>query len=230
MMKNISFTAEEAEWLTKLLLQRISLYVDIPKVKPTIIDHCISAILKLEEKLTVKLKDWERTVCASVINEDLPTYEKQINVTDAFSLVCMTADQRTMLYYIDMGKTILKKIHKPKQEALPDYNFNSLYRNQYELLSKLKSCDLIYISKTDGNNVYKIGFVYKGIEASVYELSQQINPGDLAFYTLNMDAIQYGRRSFSMVTDRSEAFNLLSRCDDHKYPANQLTFFKQLLK
>ena len=229
MMKNISFTAEEAEWLTKLLLQRISLYADIPALKNKYIDACISTTLKLEEKLTVKLNEWERTMCASVISEHLPTYQKQINVTDVFSLVCMTADQKTMLYHMDMGKTILKKLHKPKQEGLPDYNFNSFYRDKYEVLSKLKSCDLIYISKTDGNNVYKIGFVYKGIEASVYELSQQINPEDLAFYTLNMDAMQYGISSFSVVTDRSEAFNLLSRCDDHKYPANQLTFLKQLL-
>ncbi|MEJ2881509.1 hypothetical protein [Pedobacter sp. GR22-6] len=229
MLKKVNFTAEEADWLTRLLLQRISLYGERSSPRPKVIDHCISAMLKLEEKHNVSLKDWEKTMCISVVNENLPVYYKQVEVTDAFSLITMTTEQRTILDYIDMGKSVLKKLRKDEQETLPDYNLNTSYREKYQLLEKLKSCDLIYISRSGEDNVYKIGFVYQSREASVYRLSNEIRPDDLAFYALKMDAIKYGKQRFTLVTDRCGAFDLLSKCDECNYPANQLNFFKQLL-
>lgn len=228
-MKKVTFTAEEADWLTKLLLQRISLYTEGPSPKPRVIDHCISAMFKLEEKLTVNLKDWEKTMCNSVVNEILPVFYNQVEVTDAFSLVGLTSEQRSVLEYIDQCKSILKKLSNQKAEAFTDHNLNAFYRDKFAVLNKLKSCDLIYISSTGERNVYKIAFVYQGKEASVYELSHRIRPDELTFYPIKMNAVEYGKKHFTMVTDRSGALDVLSSCDEVNYLANQLSFFRGLL-
>ena len=141
----------------------------------------------------------------------------------------MTIEQRKKLELIDMGKSILLKFSGKKKETFPDHNLSSFYGDRYAALAKLKKCGLVYISKVVGNNIYKIGFVHEGNEASVYELNHIVRPSDLMFYKIGMNAIQYGQRHFSWVTDRRGALDLLDKCDEDEYPANQLAFFKHLL-
>ena len=186
-------------------------------------------MFKLEEKPDVLLTELEKALCSGAVNELLSSDDNKMNIPDAYTLVNMTIEQRKKLELFDMGKSILLKLSVKKKETFPEHNLSSFYRDRYATLVKLKKCDLVYISKIEGNNIYKIGFVHEGNEASVYELNHVVRPSDLVFYKIGMNAIQYGQRHFSLVTDRRSALDLLDKCDENEYPANQLAFFKYLL-
>lgn len=188
-------------------------------------DYATSAMLKLDD-LSAYLKDWERSMCISVANEKLSELDSSVKVTDAYSLLNISASDRKILEEIDLAKIVLIKLGEGKARSQMGHDFSSFYVDGYLALQKLTKCEMIYISKSFDNKVYKIGFVHDGKEVSVYDMRHKVDIGDIQFYTLNDDPISYGKRYFSVVTDKSGALSILK---GENYPDDQLHFFSRLL-
>lgn len=226
-MKKINFAPIERDWLVDLLLQRIAMYSKFqPKEK--YVEYSAAAVLKLDH-LEVNLKDWEKSMCLSVTNEWLSKFGDSIDVADAYSLLNVSEEDRKILDQIDLAKTILIKLGENRAKSRIGHDFSLFYRDGHAMLNKLSACYMIYLSKSEDGNVYKIGFVHEGKEVSIYEMRHKVEISDMQFGSLKDDPISYGKKYFSSVTDKAGALVTLRECKGEDYPENQLRFFSQLL-
>jgi len=226
-MSKINLTFQERKWLSGQLLNRLSFYNDCKGIKPWYQGKCVSAMLTIEDGEHVKLEVKESLMCLSILNQRLRALNDAVSVGNAYDLMLLDAVGKDTLLELDFCYGLLAKFEKKRKTQ--SEGFGSYYQGKLSVIDRLKAANMIYLSHTKLNEVYKIGFVDGESYCCVFELSHMVRLSDLKFYRLPSDPLSYGKKHFSVITDRGSAATLLSDCLECEYPPYQLQFIRQLL-
>jgi hypothetical protein len=224
MARKVTFTPDEKLWLIHLLDNRLLQHSYSQGVPEKVIRATKNIRSKLlEATIFVCLSSSENAVSTGCINEQLAAFYKDVSVNEAYDLLNMTAEQKYLTEKIDMGKDMLYKLGYDRNTRFPEYDYRVRYRDILSAIDKIKQAEQICISKTS-DQVYKIGFVTQQQETFSWDLYYNPSLHDVRTYAKTPEQIKAIKKSFTLVTNRFNAANLLASSD---YLSSR--FFKALL-
>jgi hypothetical protein len=225
-MGRVKFTVAEGDWLVSLLNERIEGYQSDTSTKYVAAAKAARQAFQWGEGSF--LNPFQKALCTGCVNVALDVSYQNIHAKNAVDLLHADVAERAAMTTIDMGKDILQKLGYEKKTRYPSYDYSFRYRDCLQAIDKLKEADTICLSHVQ-NNVYKINFIYKGVEQFQWEMSHSLSLSDIRFYPLRPGEFGEFARKYSMVSGRSSAVALVAGTDCSWYPDNVLEFFNQLL-
>jgi hypothetical protein len=193
----------------------------------------ISCITKLQTGGTDIFNDREITFLISCANEILSSLLDNLNTyggKTALSWVKTDNDMQQTALQTDACKDILEKCGYYKREmSFLGHNPHFRYRNIYAVIDKMRKSDTILLSRVNGNDIYKLAFVYNNSEVLSLELKNTIEVFNTEFAMIGESQLNYYKKSFTDRLSKQEALELLDTCDRNNYPEGVIQFLLYFL-
>lgn len=236
-LKKISFTRFELDFLYELLKQRQMLLrqhfgvTNLKDVKDTDESSYLFYIYTIEtlfskiENLKTEFDEVEISTINSVVNEWLSSSResiKSLNHEKPSKWFDLTNKQKIIQEYHDSCFDILYKTGYYEKEK------KQLFRNYLQVLNKVQESPTIFLSWLNTYEFYKIVFLTVDNEFLKIELKQRIDLTDLSFIQ-NKKSLDELADSFTKMTNRVKAKELISKANPDKYPDDNIPFIKKAL-
>ena len=228
-MKKVSFTEEEIELLKDLIHLRIELN-KTAKIQDThkynIALH--SAYEKILNKVTGGYSSIQKILFCSVVNEHLPSFEKELTLNTAISWLNVSVEQLQVITKLDTCYSILDKSGFYTRN---NHTFNPNYKGfRYSIrllfINKLRNSNGVLLSRAGSNDYYKIALIYEDKEYIQFELKHSMTINSIRFIPYEKSISS--RFTFPVMT-KKEALVHLSTCNKERYQDDVLPFFETIL-
>lgn len=233
-MKPIQLSSEEKKFLLPYVQARLATLLERTSNPPKkYITALQSLIKKLSDTTEHTYSDFEKPLSCGCIKDGFERLLADVvPLTSGYRWLQLPDSQKVAMGKVDIAKSILHKFGDYKiREGGRVYTVKPrFYSTGFEAIEKLRKSDTIYLSHYGGDKFYKIGFVYNGIEYTVFESRHQVAPLEISFGKVPGGNVQeYGELNFSIVTSRKEALSILTQLNHSEYPEDIISFFQAVL-